>query len=219
MIYNTMYMGGVLVHGERAHKYLQKIKTKAGKWRYIYENTRNYGYNKQLRDKLADNYHDKVAQDKIEANPTYWGKNRVKKELKNYYDNKEFNKYLRYGENPTEFGSTKKEYLDYTTKNSKLLNEEGRNIEDQIKKHAGNFNSGSDDPFEFKKRHQENRVSTKGQGDYDKLRLGGKEDWYKATSKKYQKKMDDSIQGITKRKYYTAKAKVGKALNKLKKKH
>ena len=46
MIYNTMYMGGVLVHGERAHKYLQKIKTKTGKWRYIYENTLNYKKNK-----------------------------------------------------------------------------------------------------------------------------------------------------------------------------
>lgn len=37
MLYNTMYMGGVLVHADRAnHKYIKKVKTKTGKWRYIY---------------------------------------------------------------------------------------------------------------------------------------------------------------------------------------
>ena len=40
MYYDRMYIGGVLVHGERKkHKYIDKIKTKTGKWRYIYDYT------------------------------------------------------------------------------------------------------------------------------------------------------------------------------------
>ena len=54
MIYDEMYMGGVLVHGERSHKYLQKIKTKTGKWRYIYKNTLNYRKNKKLLPVLEE---------------------------------------------------------------------------------------------------------------------------------------------------------------------
>ncbi len=211
MLYNEMYMGGVLVHGERSHKYIDKIRTKTGKWRYIYKNTLDYGNNKRLRDKFANEYNNKVIQDKIEVNPTYWAKRKFRNDLENYYNNKTFNQYLRYIEGQDSATTNRK---------AKFLNEEGRNINDQIKKDVGYFNKGGGgDSYGLKERNQKNRVSTKGQGDYSKLRLAGEEDWYKATSKKYQKKMDDSIQGITKRKYYKAKAKVGKALNKLKKKH
>lgn len=37
MIYDTYLIGGELYHAQRAnHKYLDKIRTKSGKWRYIY---------------------------------------------------------------------------------------------------------------------------------------------------------------------------------------
>ena len=45
MIYETYSVGGELYHS-RFHKYIDKIKTKAGKWRYIYKNTLNYNKNK-----------------------------------------------------------------------------------------------------------------------------------------------------------------------------
>ena len=37
MLYNNLVIGGVLVHADRKnHKYIDKVKTKSGKWRYIY---------------------------------------------------------------------------------------------------------------------------------------------------------------------------------------
>lgn len=37
MIYDTYLIGGELYHAQRAnHKYLDKVRTKSGKWRYIY---------------------------------------------------------------------------------------------------------------------------------------------------------------------------------------
>ena len=36
MIYETYSIGGELYHA-RSHKYLSKVKTKSGKWRYIYK--------------------------------------------------------------------------------------------------------------------------------------------------------------------------------------
>ena len=40
MLYNNLYINGVLVHSDRKkHKYIDKIKTKTGKWRYIYDYT------------------------------------------------------------------------------------------------------------------------------------------------------------------------------------
>lgn len=37
MIYSTYVINGELYHADRAnHKYVRKVKTKNGKWRYIY---------------------------------------------------------------------------------------------------------------------------------------------------------------------------------------
>ncbi len=42
MLYDTYSIGGVLYHADRAnHKYIKKVKTKNGKWRYIYKNALN----------------------------------------------------------------------------------------------------------------------------------------------------------------------------------
>lgn len=98
MLYNEMYMGGVLVHGERAHKYLQKIKTKTGKWRYIYKNTLNYGRNKNIRDMNTQKYeefingkYDKGLRDPQHVNNWYMSPKKVlelrnSKYFKSYYN-------------------------------------------------------------------------------------------------------------------------------------
>ena len=42
MLYNNLVIGGVLIHADRPnHKYIQKVKTKSGKWRYIYKDVKN----------------------------------------------------------------------------------------------------------------------------------------------------------------------------------
>lgn len=56
MIYKTYTIGGELYHADKGlsgvknkvHKYIDKVRTKSGKWRYIYENTKNYKENKKL---------------------------------------------------------------------------------------------------------------------------------------------------------------------------
>jgi len=54
MLYEQYTIGGELMHSAKGvewknKKYIDKIKTKTGKWRYIYQNTKNY--NKNLRNR------------------------------------------------------------------------------------------------------------------------------------------------------------------------
>ena len=77
MIYETYSVGGELYHA-RSHKYIDKIKTKAGKWRYIYKNTLNYGRNKHIRDMNTQKYeefingkYDKGLRDPQDVNNWY----------------------------------------------------------------------------------------------------------------------------------------------------
>ena len=42
MIYPVYSIGGELFHGERAnHKYVDKVRTRSGKWRYVYQKANN----------------------------------------------------------------------------------------------------------------------------------------------------------------------------------
>lgn len=42
MIYKNYTVGGILMHADRSnHKYIQKVRTKSGKWRYIYKDVSN----------------------------------------------------------------------------------------------------------------------------------------------------------------------------------
>lgn len=65
MIYDEIYMGGVLVHGERSHKYIDKIRTKAGKWRYIYRSKHGAGWR---RPQYVYNYEREIMENKMKNN-------------------------------------------------------------------------------------------------------------------------------------------------------
>ena len=110
MLYDNMYMGGVLVHGERSHKYIDKIRTKAGKWRYIYKNTLNYKRNKSILDRLNSlhtnenvngernaSFDSKKVYNNLRSNMSQAGRDINKyKNLLGTYAKKGFDNYLNY---------------------------------------------------------------------------------------------------------------------------
>lgn len=146
MIYETYSVGGELYHA-RSHKYIDKIKTKAGKWRYIYKNTLDYRKNKSIRDEYLN------------------------QRVSPYGLNEGYSKY-------------------------------NKNIIDAWKKSRPWDKEGTG---ELTKSYNEDRHILD--------RSYGRE-----VARNAQEKMNNSIQGISRKKYYTVKAKVEKALKKRKKK-
>lgn len=119
MLYNNIVIGGVLVHADRKnHKYIDKIKTKAGKWRYIYKNTLNYKKNKANLDKLESYHTNKNVN--ADRNTHYDSKDLYKnlRENAKAFD-KQSNFYQKQGDSYVK--KAYDNYLDYANKNDYYL--------------------------------------------------------------------------------------------------
>ena len=141
MLYDTYSIGGVLYHADRAnHKYIKKVKTKNGKWRYYYNKMKDSNWDESISNMYKDFYNIAARNTDKLRKFSDQGHKKYVKNLNNSYNKILNNNQRDYQENVND---TKREIngniKEYGEKTGNFLNEPLNEYLKNIRKQNNDF--------------------------------------------------------------------------------